>query len=158
MDKKINGKAKETKAIETKAIETKAKETKAKETKKEAVQLKSNEQVIKINGQVLTLGVVRADGEDALGKFDFEPHEKVKVRCTKIKDSTKVICAIEVSGKEIATGLSAQGMFKAVEALTGIASTKVDAMYKRANPYRKEGQKGKATKIVDVEKLEDVKL
>lgn len=153
MDKKINGKAKETKATETKATETKAKET-----KKAEVQLKSNEQVIKINGKVLTLGVVTAKGEDALGTFSFKPHEKVKVNCTKVKDSTKVICAIEVSGKEIANGLSAQGMFQAVEALTGIATTKVDAMYKKANPYRKEGQKGKATKIVDVELLEDVKL
>lgn len=139
MDKKINGKEKETKAIEAKATETPEINLAVKEEKKaEAVQLKGNEQVIKINGKVLTLGKVSNNGEEPLGTFSFEPHEKVKVNCTKVKDSTKVICAVEVNGKEIANGLSAQGMFQAVEALTGIATTKVDAMYKKANPYRKD--------------------
>lgn len=157
MDKKINGKEKETKAIETKAIETPEVNLEVKEEKKsEAVQMKSNEQIIKINGQVLTLGVVTAKGEDVLGTFEFDPVEGVKVNCTKIKDSNKVICAVEVYGKEMANGLSAQGMFKAVEALTGIATTKVDAMYKKANLYRKEGQTGKKTKTIDISKLEDV--
>ena len=159
MDKKIKEKAKETKAIETKAIETETPEVNLvvnEEKKAEEVKLKDNKQMIKINGEVITFGVVTAKGEDVLGTFEFDPVEGVKVNCTKIKDSNKVICAVEVNGKEMANGLSAQGMFKAVEALTGIATTKVDAMYKKANLYRKEGQTGKKTKTIDISKLEDV--
>ena len=120
--------------------------------------IKGNEQAIKINGKVLTVSKVDAKGEQVEGTFEFLAHDKVQVSCSKVKDSTKVICEIVVGGKAVATGLSAQGMFTVVSALTGIKADKIDGMYKKASPFRKEGKAGRSTTIVDTAKLEDVKL
>jgi len=129
-----------------------------KKTTTETMQVKATEQAIKVNGKVLTVTKVSAEGEQVQGTFEFMAHEKVKVVCAKVKDSTKVVCTVKVNNKDAATGLSAQGMFQVVEQLTGIKADKINAMYKKASPFRKEGGSGKVTTIVDTAKLEDVKL
>lgn len=122
------------------------------------MEITGNRQAVKINGKVLQLTKVSISGENIKGSWEFSPFADVLVKCQKVADSPKVVCSVFVREKEIASNLSAQGMFDIISQLTGIKRQRVDALYKKSNPYRKDGKAGKVSQIVDTNKLENITL
>ena len=122
------------------------------------MEIAGNQQAIKVNGKILQLTKVSSTGEKIKGSWEFSPFSNVTVKCQKVADSTKVVCSVIVREKEIAGNLSAQGMFDIVSQLTGLKREKVDSIYKKSNPFRKDGKAGKVSQIVDTSKLEDIVL
>ena len=126
--------------------------------KNDKLAIGGSQQAVKVNGQVLTITKISLEGEKIAGNWEFSPHSSVKVICKKVEGSTKVSCDIEVKGKLVVSGTSAQGMFDVVSQLTGIKREKVDSLYKASSPFRKDGKAGRVSQMVDTSKLEDVKL
>lgn len=120
--------------------------------------ISGSQQAVKVNGKVLTITKISLTGEKIAGNWEFLPHANVKVKCQKVEGSTKVSCDVEVKGKLVVSGTSAQGMFDVVSGLTGIKREKVDSLYKSSSPFRKDGKAGRISQLVDVTKLADVTL
>lgn len=127
--------------------------------KMEKIGIAGNQQVVKVNGKLLKLTKVSSDGEKIKGSWEFLPFKDVLVKCKKMVDSPKVVCSVWVHGKEIASNLSAQGMFDIISQLTGIKRQKVDSLYKKSNPFRKDGKGGNnSQQFINPDELEDIKL